>query len=345
MNEKLSLSLSRIFCDGCVFQAGEKIRVFGNASGKVRVCLGPNTADCDCDGSQNGYFEAILPAMPEGGPYILTVSDGQTQLTVSDVWVGRVILASGQSNMQFTVGESSTRPEDCEADDLVRQFSVTRPEDAPSLDDSDGWVRLSKENAASWSAIAYHTAVRLRRRYGCAIGVILCCQGASIIESWLPTEMALKQQETFCIPPEKYQPDHFYPPYALWNKVGYLYENMLLKVVPYTVGGVVWYQGESDASVAEALVYPFELASMIDVWRRDFRSLHLPFIIVQIAECDERAGMDWIALQKAQAFTAEFVPDTALVVSGDVCESNCIHPKTKDVLSGRISDALIALWK
>src|SRR5205823_7965165 len=54
-----------------------------------------------------GAWRVELPALKAGGPYMLTIKAKNT-VTVKDVLVGEVWVASGQSNMQMSIGSSET---------------------------------------------------------------------------------------------------------------------------------------------------------------------------------------------------------------------------------------------
>ena len=74
-------------------------------------------------------------------------------------------------------------------------------------------------------------------------------------------------------------------------------------------------------------------------WRRDFKTLDLPFHVVQIADYDCRADDGWRAVQKAQARACTRIPDTFLVRCADICESDAIHPPTKSRLAARLVES------
>ena len=112
------------------------------------------------------------------------------------------------------------------------------------------------------------------------------------------------------------------------------------KIAPFSVSGIVWYQGESDTSVPEGSVYDIELCELIKVWRRDLRDEDLPFIVIQIADYDERNDEGWRLVQEAQLRVQNMLPHVKTVVCRDICESDNIHPPTKDGLSLRIVNAL-----
>ena len=56
--------------------------------------------------SENSRFDIYLAPMEAGGPYTLVLYSKQGKTTISDVLIGEVILCSGQSNMEWTVGNS-----------------------------------------------------------------------------------------------------------------------------------------------------------------------------------------------------------------------------------------------
>ena len=140
------------------------------------------------------------------------------------------------------------------------------------------------------------------------------------------------------IPVEEKHLDHTHPEYGVWNHDADLYNAMLSKVIPYTLTGVVWYQGESDASEAEGLVYDRELCALIEVWRDKFMDSKLPFTIVQIADTDERIaqGPGWNLIQEAQVKAVERTENAYLAISKDISERDDVHPKSKHGLAKRI---------
>ena len=69
------------------------------------------------------------------------------------------------------------------------------------------------------------------------------------------------------------------------NRPAGLYETMLQKVIPYTIAGALWYQGESDSG-DRAKTYDLLLSSLIKAWRKDWDD-EFPFILVQLAPFGE----------------------------------------------------------
>ena len=242
--------------------------------------------------------------------------------------------------MQFKLGESNYPQYNYESNTALRLFSTKRIEAGEPYTPEDGWVTAKEDALKTWPALPYLTARRIAEQNpGIAVGIIACYQGASVIESWLP-KGTLKAAGIH-VKKEDLHPDHTHEIYGAWNKEGQLYDFALSQVKPYPLSGVIWYQGESDTTTAEAAVYTEELRTLIEIWRRDFGNALLPFVVVQIADYDfpfDKNG--WRALQQAQNALSGSMRNVSVVASADVCEHDDIHPKSKDKLADRIAAVL-----
>ena len=131
-------------------------------------------------------------------------------------------------------------------------------------------------------------------------------------------------------------------PWHEWRPGG-LYRTMLKTITPYTVRGVIYYQGESDETHAD--LYARMLEGLVTCWRRDFND-NLPFLMVQLAPFGEligNGGKYYPELREQQAAAAKNIPDVYLVSIGDVGNEYDIHPKEKAPVGYRL--ALMALGK
>lgn len=321
------VNLNPIFTSHMVLQAGKPIRFFGTGEGSVSVTFKGEKKSACADGIWLIEFEPCR----YGGPYDILIKLDGTVKVLSDVWVGDVYLMSGQSNMEHRLELTKYPPENYEGNENIRFYTVDQPI-PQKIVSADGWVRLTKENAGWFPAIGYHVATALATEQR-KIGLVGCFQGASVIQAWLPKEIAAK---------EKYQIPEKFIDHAKYshNKDGYLYECMMKKILPFSLNTVLWYQGESNPSDGEAKVYLSMLEDLICTWRADFCDADLPVIVVQIADCDSRASEAWKAIQTAQLMAQDTIPNVKTVISRDVCESDDIHPGSKVVLAKRISDLL-----
>ncbi len=331
------MKLAPIFNHHMVFAANKPILIWGQGKGEITIRFAEFEQTVK---AQNGMFFAVFRPMPYSGPHMLMVSSEDEEIILFDIFVGEVYLFSGQSNMQFKLGESNFPQYDYESNTALRLFSTKRIEAGEPYTPEDGWVTAKEDALAKWPALPYLTARRIAEQNpGIAVGIIACYQGASVIESWLP-KGALKAAGIH-VKKEDLHPDHTHEIYGAWNKEGQLYDFALSQVKPYPLSGVIWYQGESDTTTAEAAVYTEELRTLIEIWRRDFGDPILPFVVVQIADYDFPYDKDgWRALQTAQNALSGSIRNVSVVASADVCEHDDIHPKSKEKLADRIAAIL-----
>lgn len=117
-----------------------------------------------------------------------------------------------------------------------------------------------------------------------------------------------------------------------------LYETMLHRVVPYTLAGAIYYQGESDDHRPDS--YYHLLESLIAAWRRDFRDSHLPFIYVQLPAhhyISNETNDHWCVIREAQMKLHQKLDNTGLAVAMDLGEYNNIHPVHKTQVGIRLA--------
>src|SRR5215471_10315572 len=95
-------ALPTLFSDHMVLQEGREIQVWGKGSvgERITVTLAANSSSTTTDA--HGSWRVHLPALPAGGPFTLTVR-GQKEVRFQDVMIGEVWIASGQSNMAFSL--------------------------------------------------------------------------------------------------------------------------------------------------------------------------------------------------------------------------------------------------
>lgn len=324
-------TLNPLFTSHMVLQANRPVRIFGSGCGNISIALA---------GQSKTIYSAedswILELEPHdyGGPFCMTVSLDGVQTVLDDIYFGDVYLLGGQSNMQFELQQTNEPVENYKGNENVRFFTIDRPEGG-QLRTQDGWIPCSKENAGLFSAIGYYVGTELATETGHAIGLISCCQGASVIQTWMPQHL-FDDNRFYVSDADKFE-DHFdYP----WNKYGYLYNTMLSVAIPFVLKAVVWYQGEANSSPAEGAMYLDLLKAFIENIRNVFFDPTLPFVIVQLPEYIPWDGPGWRGIQTAQMQAQDTIPFVHTVVSRDVCENDDLHPKSKKQLSLRIANIL-----
>jgi sialate O-acetylesterase len=139
--------------------------------------------------------------------------------------------------------------------------------------------------------------------------------------------------------PEATRPTRPSPPGLNQNLPSVLYNGMIAPLLPYTIKGATWYQGESNTGRSQQ--YQSLLSALIGSWRHDFGIKNLPFLIVQLAPYmaidDQPQESDWATLREAQDRVARTVPNTGLAVITDVGDEKDIHPTQKRPVGERLA--------
>jgi len=302
---------------------------------------------------------------------------GKNTLTVKNLLVGEVWVASGQSNMQFTVSGSVNAPAEIAAADFpaIRQFTVPNTIALePQADVRGAWTVCSPATAGGFTAVGFFFARDLWNKLHVPVGIIHTSWGGTRIEAWI-------DEQTFAgdpaIKPSLDQRNAAMTAYndALYNALaGWmpkaaeakaanqplpappvvgaedprksaqmasgLYNAMIAPLIPYAIAGAIWYQGESNAG--NAANYRKSFPDMITGWRRLWGQGDFPFLFVQLANYMQ-TGPDprdtaWAQLREAQTMTLA-TPNTGMAVIIDIGTPNNIHPPNKQDVGHRL-----ALW-
>jgi len=185
-------SLPTLFTDHMVLQQGREIRVWGNAypAEWISISLGGKSTSVFAD--RDGAWSARLPAFTAGGPFTLIVR-GKKEIVVRDVMIGEVWIASGQSNMTFSLdGAENAATEVPKADySQIRLFTVPR---RIALDPQKNtrpahWEICTPDTAKSFSAVAYFFAREIHKRLHVPVGVVESSWPGTAIELWISPEV------------------------------------------------------------------------------------------------------------------------------------------------------------
>ena len=292
-----------------------------------------------------GKWLVQIPTPEAGGPFSVTIK-GENTIILSDVLVGEVWVASGQSNMAWPLSRSeggaeeileSERPE-------VRFFIVERElSTTPRFNCEGKWEKSSPETAGHFSGVAYYFAKKLQENLQIPIGIIQTAWGGSSAQAWISRQF-LEEEADF--QPLLTQYDQAVSTHRASGKgpkpvthrsPSTLYNGMLAPLIPFTMRGVIWYQGEYNRN--DPYLYKKLFPHLIQSWRR-YWGLRFPFYYVQIAPFNYPNPLSGTGVREAQRLTLS-VPNTEMVVSMDVGNPHDIHPRKKEPIGTRL--ALCAL--
>ena len=266
---------------------------------------------------------------------------------------------------------------------LIRFFDVEfNPRDTVQKMVGGKWEICSPENVGHLSAAAYFFARELYNKYKIPIGLLTSAYGASTAEAWTDRryienetdfqfllqkyarrcndydtntavkEKYLKSMEKFKVAKELAQKEGKDIPRQPKNPNPHkdqhspcvLYNGMIAPLVPYTIKGAIWYQGESNTKTAH--IYDRQMKTLIYNWRNDWRQGDFPFIYVQLANYKdpiiEPVKDDPTVWVRDMQLKNLDIRNTAMVVAIDNAnpdDPENIHPKNKQEIGRRLAIA------
>jgi len=343
------------FGDHLVLQRDRPVNVWGEAAPGEAVTVEFAGQQKAAVASPAGRWAVTLDPLPASAePRTLTVR-GRNTVAFTDVLVGEVWLCSGQSNMEKPLGpRKGQKPtDDYEAEvrradePRLRLFQVpwwAEPKaGAPDL----RWMPCTPETVMSteFSAAAYYFGRELVRALGVPVGLIHSSFGGTQIEAWMPAA-------AFASDPALRDLIHMH--YFAWVKgvqPTELYQSMIVPLVPYTVRGFLWYQGESNVMQADGAIYTAKQRALIASWRAAWGEPDAPFYYVQLAPFDysrwdkfpKRLTAEALPLFWEAQTAGLAVPHTGMVVITDlVRDFHDIHPTDKRDVGLRLARLALA---
>ena len=349
-----------IFSDNMLLQQKKEINIWGKADAgeevSVSFCGQYKTTIC-----RDGNWFITLKPIKYGGPFEMTISGKDNRILIKNILVGEVWLAGGQSNMQFTLSRDKNKEDALVyADDpKIRIYiSTYNGSMTPQFDNLGKWVESTRNSVLYSHAVAYYYAQELRQKLDIPVGIIQVAIGGSNIQAWMSNESLNADKALMAFAPTRESINAYNKKIELGEaelksnanatKLFYLgntalYNGILLPVMPFSIKGAIWYQGEANSKPKEAALYKKLFPAMILCWREGFKDRNLPFIFVQLPAFRAPQDRDWPMLREAQKYTLNTVKNTGMAVSIDWGEENDIHPPYKKPIGYRLS--LIALNK
>lgn len=185
------VSLPYIFSDNMVLQRESKIPIWGIASAQEKITVTFKNQKKETIADQNGKWKINLDGEKAGGPYQLTVA-GENTIHFSNVLVGDVWLASGQSNMEWNLGSAEGFDAEKKQKNfpMIRQIKIEKKINSlPQSNISEtSWKVADTSTVADFSAVAYFFAKELYQKTGVPIGIINSSWGGTVIETWIPRD-------------------------------------------------------------------------------------------------------------------------------------------------------------
>jgi len=188
------IKMPAFFSDKMVLQqeTGAKIWGYSDANQEVSVSFAgqKKTTKTDKAGKWSVEFKG-LKASKKGA--VMTIEAGQDKRQINDVLVGEVWIASGQSNMEWTMNKTENKEAVAkDNDDFLRVYvSENIVSVKESTDFAGTWQATKPENTGEFTAVGYEFAKVLRQKLNVPVGVIECSWGGKPVQGFVSDE-ALK---------------------------------------------------------------------------------------------------------------------------------------------------------
>ncbi|MCX7394061.1 MAG: sialate O-acetylesterase [Planctomycetales bacterium] len=341
------VALPKIIASHMVLQQKIPLPIWGTADAgeDVTVSLGDNKASTKA--GVDGKWSVKLKEMTAGGPHELLIR-GKNEITLKDILIGEVWVASGQSNMEWPVAKSANPEDEIAAAKYpnIRLFHVKKVASVMTQDNvvlDRNWSECSPATIGNFSAVAYFFGRQIHTELNVPVGLINTSWGGTPIEPWTPIvgfqsveslKPIAEQVTTEQAKPEGVKPGPGSPMH--------LYNGMIHGLVPFGIRGALWYQGESNRG--QGVAYESRMQALINGWRTVWGQGDFPFLFVQIApwkyvkppatDPQHLLPQIWEAQTKILA-----MKNTGMAITTDITDLDDIHPKNKQDVGKRL-----ALW-
>ncbi|UDF05122.1 sialate O-acetylesterase [Asticcacaulis sp. AND118] len=352
--------LPNILSDHMVLQAGQPVAIWGHADAgeKVTVKIAGQTQRATA-GADGRWKVTLKPLKRSAAPMQMTVAGKDKTLTVSDILIGEVWLASGQSNMEKPFRNQPGQKDVFGAEEQlaaadtpqIRLFKIKKARsNTPAADVEGQWIVTTPQSleTSRFSAAAYVFGKRLHTTLNTPVGLIDSTWGGTRIEPWTAPEgmAAVPSLKRYAgvKPGEKVD----------GSDVSGIYNAMILPIVPYGLKGVIWYQGESNLiSGGEfpgaADDYADKMEALIGGWRGVFGQ-DLAFYYAQLAphlyhvvrphQVVSPEGLPLIWEAQTEALR---IRNTGMIVTTDLVDDlTDIHPRDKVTVGQRLANLALS---
>lgn len=345
--------------------AGENISV--TFSGQTK------TAQADADGRWSLKLDALpANAQPQSlivtghNTHKLQVQD----VLVGEVWLGsgqsNMAMTVARCN-QFDAEKSAAHLP------LIRHYRETSgAADQPQAEGKGSWQICTPETVGSFSAALYFFGRELHREIGVPVGLINTSVGGTPIEAWLSADAQQADAATktnydqrlaaylafdAAAAAERHQsqmakwkaaaakakadgkafttvaPRNPVAQHKLKGGPAGLFNGKVFNLAPYTLRGMLWYQGEANTR-SQPELYHKQLSQLVTSWRALWKD-ELPFAWVQLPNYTAE-GEGWPRVRESMLKTLE-LPNTGMAITIDLGDKKDIHPKNKQDVGKRLS--------
>ncbi|MBK3519369.1 sialate O-acetylesterase [Carboxylicivirga marina] len=338
------VKLPAIVSSNMVLQRNASVKLWGWANANEKIAINTSWLSkkiiIQADNEGHWYTEVITTGSKS--PQTIHIKSKESDITLDNILFGEVWLCSGQSNMQQPLKGYNGQPTfggnmaiAKSANPHLRLFTVERvgaKEPLNELEKYTAWQEATPQSVMNFSAVAYFFGQQLQEILDVPVGMIHTSWGGSSVQAWMSKEVMSEFQEVNLENVDIDQKTNRIPT-ALFNA-------MIHPLIPYTIKGALWYQGESNRGEPEN--YKKMFPAMVKDWRSQWGIGDFPFYFTQIAPFiygnnEAFQGLDNSAfIREAQLQCVGLIPNSGIAITMDVGDDHCIHPPKKKEVADRL---------
>lgn len=341
---KAEVKLPAIVSSNMVLQRNTSIVLWGWADAKEKFTIKSSwlNTPLNIQADKEGNWRIEVKTTNSKEPQTITIQSKTSTIILENVVFGEVWLCSGQSNMGMQIKGNPGQPIFGSNMAIVkgnnpnlRLFTVERLGSKVPLKDIEkynGWQQASPNTVSSFSAVAYFFGQQLQEVLDCPVGMIHTSWGGSSIQAWISKEV-MTAFNTVELDSTDITKNTNHIPTALFNA-------MIHPLIPYTIKGALWYQGESNRKEPES--YKKLFPAMVQDWRTRWGIGDFPFYYVQIAPFSYQNNNVFQTtdnsafIREAQLQCLDLIPNSGIAITMDLGDENSIHPPKKKEVADRL---------
>jgi len=193
-----NVRLPQIISSNMVIQRNEPIKIWGWADKGEKVSITFNGKKVSAKRISSDKWEAVFPAMKEGGPYEISIS-GKNTIELKNIMIGDIWICSGQSNMEWTLQKTDNVEEELAVaeNNNIRLLNIPQTVSEIPLDDVPEceWKVCSAESAAEFSGVGYYFGKYIQKNTGVPVGLINTSWGGTVVETWMSNDAISEYSE------------------------------------------------------------------------------------------------------------------------------------------------------
>lgn len=337
------VKLPSIVSSNMVLQRNTTITLWGWADAREKLIITASWLrdPLSISADNAGDWKVGVQTTNSKAPQTIRIKSSTQDILLENILFGEVWLCSGQSNMEIPVSGYFGQPVFGAQQAIVyasnenlRLFTVEHQastEPKKVVVKYTGWQSASPESVKEFSAIAYFFGQQLQDILDVPVGLIHTSWGGSLIEAWMSNEILSSIQAVDLKDVDLNRGNRF--PTVLFNA-------MINPLIPYTIRGAIWYQGEANASRPEQ--YKLLFPAMVKDWRKRWGIGDFPFYYVQISPYmyDNKNRLDGpinaALMREAQLQCLDLIPNSGIAITLDIGDDYGIHPPKKKEVADRL---------